>query len=251
MQEYTKIHAESDFCQFLWNVETGKVVINRWNRCERNFNSTTEGIPSYKALTWYTIDESDRDLFSEIAIPINFLPDAIKTIQTLVQKYTAFGAKFVDINIRFVDRDTHAYLSPSSEGPVACFAFCILEEDKYLACYREFEEAMSAYGGRPHWGKLNFLDYEKASSLYGENFQRFIKVKQRLDPHEIFSNGFTDRVFKSRTRCLSSLRSLSVNNPLLASRVLSIGVKRTLCSNLGTIHAGVASRFGKLSGVKL
>ena len=33
---------------------------------------------------------------------------------------------------------------------------------------------MSAYGGRPHWGKINFLDYEKASSLYGENLQRFI-----------------------------------------------------------------------------
>ena len=34
MQDYTKIHDSTDFCQFLWNIETGKIVINRWNRCE-------------------------------------------------------------------------------------------------------------------------------------------------------------------------------------------------------------------------
>lgn len=199
IQEYTRIHDTTDFCQFLWNIETGKIVINRWNRCERNLDSTSPAVPCYKALTWYAIDKNDKDLFSELAIPVAFLPDAIKTIQKLVQKYTAVGAKFADMNIRFVEQDKYAYLSPSSEGPVVCLAFCILEEDRYLACYREFEEAMSVYHGRPHWGKLNFLNYEKASNLYGENFQKFIAIKQKLDPQELFSNSFTDRIFRCKT----------------------------------------------------
>jgi L-gulono-1,4-lactone dehydrogenase len=53
------------------------------------------------------------------------------------------------------------------------------------------------YGGRPHWGKLNFLTYEKASSLYGDHLQKFINVKRRLDPHGVFSNGFADRILSN------------------------------------------------------
>ncbi len=198
VKDYTQIHEANDFSQFLWNPETGKVVINRWNRCDKvssASNLSDEGMASYKALAWYTIDKNDKDLFSEIAIPIAVLPEAIKAIQEFIKKHLASGAKFVDINIRLVDQDTHAYLSPSSDGPVACLSFCLFEEDKYLALYQEFEEMMSRYRGRPHWGKLNFLDHEKAAKLYGKNLQKFMEVKRRLDPHGTFSNKFTDRIF--------------------------------------------------------
>lgn len=199
IKNYKTIHDSSHFCQFLWNIETGRVVINRWNRCAQMpsaDNSSKECVPSYQALPWYVIDKNDKDLFSEIAIPVTFLPQAIKAIQELFLRHKGSGAKIVDLNIRFVEQDAHAYLSSSSEGPVACFAFCILEEDKYIALYKEFEEIMSQYKGRPHWGKLNFLDHEKVMQLYGTNLQKFVKVKQRLDPQEVFSNGFTDRIFK-------------------------------------------------------
>ncbi len=137
--DYQHIHDANDFSQFLWNPETGKVVINRWNRCDNDSSASTlsgEGIASYQALAWYTIDKNDKDLFSEIAIPVAVLPEAIKAIQEFVKTHLALGAKFVDINIRFVDQDTHAYLSPSSDGSVACLSFCLLEEDKYLALYK-------------------------------------------------------------------------------------------------------------------
>jgi L-gulonolactone oxidase len=72
----------------------------------------------------------------------------------------------------------------------------MLEEDKYMAFYKDFEEALYLYNGRPHWGKINFIDYEKAQKIYGINLQKYIDVKRRLDPNGVFSNPFTDRVLK-------------------------------------------------------
>lgn len=201
IKNYQALNNSNDFFQFFWNVDTGEVVVNRWNRCEYKPSPndlSTECLASYKALPWYVIDENDKDRFSEIAIPLGSLPDAMHKIQQLVQKFKQAGAKIVDINVRFVESDKYAYLSPASNGPVAYMALCILEEDKYLAFYKEFEDAMIAYQGRPHWGKINFIDDEKARKLYGINLQKFLQVKRRLDPKGIFSNSFSDRILKSK-----------------------------------------------------
>lgn len=191
---YQTIHDSTDFFQFFWDVETGRVVTNRWNRSN---DLTANLVPAHQALPWYVIDETDKDLFSEIAIPMDSLPEAIQTIRQLATRYQEAGAKIFGINVRFVAQDPHTYLSPSSDQPVAYLTFCLLEEDKYLALYQDFEEAMNtSYNGRPHWGKLNFLDHQKAMNLYGSCLQKFLQVKQRLDPQGIFDNSFTDRLLK-------------------------------------------------------
>lgn len=200
IENYKNLHHSNDFLQFSWNIDTGVVEITTWNRLNaaiQQTNSNAKCIPSYEALAWYTIIENDRDLFSEVAVPIDSLPSALKTIKPLVQKFKEAGATMFDISVRFVDQDEHAYLSPASEGPVAYIVCCITEEDKYLAFYKEFEEALRPYNGRPHWGKVNFLDDEQALNLYGTNFQKFIEVKKQLDPEGVFSNPFTNRLFET------------------------------------------------------
>ncbi len=182
----------NDFFQFFWNTDSNNVVINRWNRCEKNDSANC--MPSYKALSWYVIDANDKDLFSEIAVPINSLPSVVDKIAELIQKYKALGAKVTDLNVRFVEKDSHALLSPASDGPVAYIAFCILEEDKYMAFYKDFEDNMMKFNGRPHWGKINFLNYEKTLELYGTNLERFVQIKKRFDPKGVFSNQFIERV---------------------------------------------------------
>lgn len=197
VKNYKELNQSNDFFQFSWNVATGQVVLSRWNRCgpPKPQNSSDDCVTGYKALTWHVIDDDDRDLFSEVAVPINFLPKVLIAIKGLVKKFEAAGAKIADINIRFVEQDQDTLLSPAFDGPVAYIAFCILEQDKYLAFYKEFEDVMQQYQGRPHWGKINFLDHEKVVNLYGRNLQKFIAVKQRLDPQGLFSNAFTKRIF--------------------------------------------------------
>jgi len=192
LENYTTLNHSNDFFQFFWNTENYSVVINKWNRCEKN--DFEDCMPSYKALPWYVIDPTDKDIFSEIAVPIDSLSDVIDKISELLQRYRELGAKVTDLNIRFVEKDTHALLSPASNGKVAYIAFCILEEDKFLALYKDFEDNLMEFNGRPHWGKINFLDYKKAHQLYGANLEKFIQIKRKLDPNGVFSSDFVRRV---------------------------------------------------------
>ncbi|MBA3721138.1 MAG: FAD-binding protein [Parachlamydiaceae bacterium] len=197
LESYKTLNDSNDFFQFFWNTDNNSVVINKWNRCEKN--DSKDSIPSYKALPWYLIDANDKDLFSEIAVPIDFLAVVVDKIAELIQKYRDLGAKVTDLNIRFVEKDLHALLSPASNGPVAYIAFCILEEDKHLMLYKDLEENMMRFQGRPHWGKINFLDYKKTLQLYGTNLEKFIQVKRRLDPNGVFSNQLINHVLDPET----------------------------------------------------
>lgn len=194
LENYKTLRDFNNFFQFFWNTENNNVVINKWNRCEKS--DSPDCMPCYKALAWYAIDPNDKDLFSEIAVPVHSLPAVVDKITELTQKYRGLEAKVMDVNIRFVERDAHALLSPTSNEPMAYIAFCILEEDKYLALYKDFEDNMIRFHGRPHWGKINFLDYKKTLHLYGKNLEKFIQIKRRLDPNGVFSNQFTKCVLE-------------------------------------------------------
>jgi FAD/FMN-containing dehydrogenase len=196
MENYKMLHHSNDFFHFFWNVEMGQVMIQRWNRCEQKTqqnDSFTQPRASYQVLPWHVIDVNDKELFSEIAIPIDLLPQALEAIKQLVEKYQQLGATMTEVNVRFVEPDRHAYLSPAFDRSVAYIA--VWEGERSLAFYQELEDILSLYQGRPHWGKINFLNYEKVVNLYGVNLQKFIHVKRRLDPQEIFSNDFTHRIF--------------------------------------------------------
>lgn len=190
---YQALNDSNDFFQFFWNTDNNTVVINRWNRCEKELSA--DCLPSYKALPWYVINEDDKDVFSEVAVPINSLPSVMAKVAELTENYRDLGAKMADLNIRFVERDVDTLLSPASDGPVAYIALCILEEEKYLALYNDFEDNLMKFNGRPHWGKINFLDYKKTLELYGTNLEKFIRIKKRLDPNGIFSNQFENGIF--------------------------------------------------------
>lgn len=195
LENYKTLQEKNEFFSFFWNTDHHTVVINKWNRCENDHS--IDCFPSYKALPWYSLDVNNKDLFSEIAIPINSLPLAVDKIAQLIQTYKALGAKIADLHVRFVEKDCDALLSPASNGPAAYIAFSILDQDKYLALYEDFENHMMKLNARPHWGKINFLNHEKALDLYDINLNRFIQVKRKFDPHHVFSNEFTKRVLGS------------------------------------------------------
>ena len=52
---------------------------------------------------------------------------------------------------------------------------------------------MDDYGGRPHWGKLHFQTAATLSERY-EEWDRFVAVRDRVDPERRFSNAYLERV---------------------------------------------------------
>ncbi|MGQ0437942.1 D-arabinono-1,4-lactone oxidase, partial [Bacillus sp. B-TM1] len=63
-----------------------------------------------------------------------------------------------------------------------------LETNAILDIYfGEVEKIFLKYEGRPHWGKMHTLTYEKLQNIYPE-LHSFLKVRKLLDEAEMFSN---------------------------------------------------------------
>jgi FAD/FMN-containing dehydrogenase len=52
---------------------------------------------------------------------------------------------------------------------------------------------MLDHDGRPHWGKLHTLTADQLRPKY-PRFDDFLAVRDRLDPHRVFTNPYLDRV---------------------------------------------------------
>ncbi|KAF2203463.1 D-arabinono-1,4-lactone oxidase [Delitschia confertaspora ATCC 74209] len=61
--------------------------------------------------------------------------------------------------------------------------------------YEAFEHLMKEYSGRPHWAK-NFsssINHEYLSSVYGENLDRYLGVRDEVDPEGMFTGSWHRR----------------------------------------------------------
>jgi FAD-linked oxidoreductase len=96
------------------------------------------------------------------------------------------------VEVRFTAPDDVS-LSTSYGRPSAYIAVHVFKGMQYEPYFRAVEKIMMDYGGRPHWGKIHFQSAESLSSLYPE-YQRFIEVRNRLDPEGVFTNDYLRRV---------------------------------------------------------
>jgi L-gulonolactone oxidase len=62
--------------------------------------------------------------------------------------------------------------------------------------FRQFESLAVSLGGRPHWGKMHFLEAEELRAAY-PRFDDFAALRDELDPERRFSNEYTKQVLGS------------------------------------------------------
>lgn len=104
---------------------------------------------------------------------------------------TRFRVSF-PIEVRFGPPDDIT-LSTAHERETCYVAVHVFHRTEYETYFREVEAIMNSYDGRPHWGKLHFQTHERLSALY-PHWNNFIEVRNRLDPHGVFTNDYLDRV---------------------------------------------------------
>ena len=86
---------------------------------------------------------------------------------------------------------------------------CMFEAVTYIGTpskeyYDEVESHWLSLGGRPHWGKTYNpnLDFR---SVYGNNWDRFNQIRQKMDPEGMFLNDFTRHVFQVEQQSTSAV----------------------------------------------
>jgi FAD/FMN-containing dehydrogenase len=132
----------------------------------------------------------------EIAVPFEHFETALAITQTLIKRFGDQKLRpTLTVIIRFVEPEPYGYLSPAKDKQTVYITMISCAIKGYEKLFHEWEEAMFPLQGRPHWGKIHTLNKEKVFALYGENFTKFLEVKQSLDPKSVFSNPFIDNIF--------------------------------------------------------
>jgi L-gulonolactone oxidase len=104
------------------------------------------------------------------------------------------------VEVRFVAKD-QVLLSPAYEqdvcyiGASALTGHAPVPQDNATEIFTRFEPIMRERGGKPHWGKIFSLTRDDVKKLYPATYQRFVDVRDELDPDRVFTNSMLDELF--------------------------------------------------------
>jgi len=133
---------------------------------------------------------------SEIGFPMENYLEAVDHILEITGQRQALGQAYLNspFSLRFV-KASPAHLS-MMQGADTCMVEMITLDHTVggIELLQELEMEMYEFGGRPHWGLLNFLT--GASGLIETMYPRFTEwqaIRSEMDPNGLFGNGFTER----------------------------------------------------------
>jgi FAD-linked oxidoreductase len=126
----------------------------------------------------------------EYSISLEALVPALREVMQMVAD-RGFKISF-PVEVRCTASD-NIPLSTSTGRQSAYIAVHMFKGTEYAEYFSAVEAILRKYEGRPHWGKIHNLDASQISSLYPE-YQRFIEVRNQLDPEGVFTNDYLRRV---------------------------------------------------------
>jgi L-gulono-1,4-lactone dehydrogenase len=138
----------------------------------------------------YANRRSVRFTEMEYAIPRKRTAEALERVLGLIER-RRIKVGF-PIEVRVVAPDD-AFLSTAQGRPTGYIAVHQYRGMEFEGYFRGVETIMDEYEGRPHWGKRH---YQSAATLRPRYpcFDRFLAVRDRLDPERKFDNDYLRRV---------------------------------------------------------
>ena len=138
----------------------------------------------------YANRRSVRFTEMEYAIPRERTAEALERVLALIER-RRLPVGF-PIELRVVAPDA-ALLSTAHDRPTGYIAVHQYRGMEFESYFRGVEAIMDEYGGRPHWGKRH---YQSAATLRPRYpaWDRFVAVRDRLDPERKFENDYLRRV---------------------------------------------------------
>lgn len=120
---------------------------------------------------------------------------ALQAVMAAIEKHRR--DVFFPIEVRVIDADD-AWLSPFQgrvSGSVAVHAYY---KDDYQFLFDLIEPIFRAYGGRPHWGKLNSLKARDFAALY-PRWRDAMAVRASVDPQGRLLNPYLKSLLQDET----------------------------------------------------
>jgi hypothetical protein len=135
----------------------------------------------------------------EIGVPmIEDRPvQAVEMVMAVAEERRAAGAVYhtSPVSLRFV-KESPAYMSMMHGADTMMIELIMMVgTEGGVELVGAHEDALRALGGRPHWGQLNYLT--GSGDLVRRMYPRYddwMRVRAALDPQNVFSCPFTQRV---------------------------------------------------------
>ncbi|SDY63328.1 L-gulonolactone oxidase [Asanoa ishikariensis] len=153
----------------------------------------TERVYTGRSDTVFCTPRRVRFTEMEYGLPRDAFPTMLGELPRIIDRLP-FKVQF-PVEVRFTAADdiplSHGYGRDSVYVAVHQFVGA-----PYEPYFRAVEALARELGGRPHWGKLHYRDAESLRPVY-PRFDDFVALRDRLDPHRVFANAYTERVLGS------------------------------------------------------
>ncbi len=120
----------------------------------------------------------------EYALPRENAVTAVRAAREALERHPVS----FPIELRFSAADD-ALLSPAHMRESTFVAVHVFRSMAYEPAFRDVEAALSALGGRPHWGKRSFLTAAEFAPRY-PRWEAFQSIRKNLDPDGRFANAW-------------------------------------------------------------
>ncbi|MGI8882144.1 MAG: D-arabinono-1,4-lactone oxidase [Jatrophihabitans sp.] len=138
----------------------------------------------------FTSPRRVRFVEMEYAVPRAELAGLVRAIKHTIETRGWPIAFPIEVRVAAADDIPLSTASGRASGYVAVHVPAGQEHETY---FRAVEQLAGEVGGRPHWGKLHYLDAATLRERY-PRFDEFVALRDRLDPRGVFSNAYLDRV---------------------------------------------------------
>ena len=126
----------------------------------------------------------------EYGIPLECLPEAVQRVRE-VTKHLSFPSLFpIEVRVSAADDIALSTGFGRLNGWVAVHQYVGAPYESY---FQQVADIMDSYGGRPHWGKMHYLNAAQLCERY-PRWGEFQQLRTTLDPDGIFRNEYADRV---------------------------------------------------------
>nr|WP_076482771.1 D-arabinono-1,4-lactone oxidase [Williamsia sterculiae] len=155
------------------------------------------------ALSDRTVTASSAEVFTsprrvrfremEYAIPLDEIPAAMSEVRRMIDARRHRVSFPVEVRAAAADDLMVSTAAGRVSGYVAVHRYHRDDTRAAAAYFADVEAIMVGHGGRPHWGKMHTRDAAYLRRVY-PRFDEFLAVRDRMDPHRVFSNRYLRRV---------------------------------------------------------
>jgi len=121
--------------------------------------------------------------------------EQFETVMKEIHDFLKAHPFFVHIPIACrVTAGEDTFLSPTQGQETVFLAFHMYKGMDNGPYFEWVHNLMAKYGGRPHFGKINNLTYDKVIKVY-PNLNRFMEIREQNDPNQVFMSRYLKKLF--------------------------------------------------------